>query len=125
MNVSTAPVVVVPGVDGSGPQHWQSLWLRDTSGAVRTAPRSWDTPDREDWSGSLDRASDAVGAQPALVVAHGLGCRAAVLWAARTPGRVAGPFCVAPPDVAGTARAGVVGSRTLAGCCRPWRWASS
>ena len=107
--MSTAPVVVAPGVNGSGPQHWQSLWLPGMAGAVRTAPHSWDVPEREDWIASFDRASDDIGGGPALVVAHSLGCRAAVLWAARAPERVAGLFCVAPPDAAGMARAGVVG----------------
>lgn len=83
MDVCTAPVVVAPGVNGSGIRHWQSRWLQDMTGAVRTAPQSWDTPDREDWLAALDRASDALDGQPALVVAHSLGCRAAVMWAAR------------------------------------------
>lgn len=109
MDLRTAPVVVAPGVNGSGPLHWQSLWLPELPAAVRTAPRSWDHPDREDWLAALDRASDALGGAPALVVAHSLGCRAAVLWAARAPERVAGLFCVAPPDVPGMTGAGVVG----------------
>ncbi|MEJ5867680.1 alpha/beta hydrolase [Pseudokineococcus sp. 5B2Z-1] len=112
-------MVVAPGLGGSGPSHWQSLWERELAGAVRTAPGSWDEPEPDDWVEALDRAADRaaggvlaageVGAHRVLVVAHSLGCHAAVLWAARAPERVAGLFCVAPPDRAGRARAGVVG----------------
>jgi predicted alpha/beta hydrolase family esterase len=109
MDVSINPVIVAPGLNGSGPGHWQSLWSPEMTGAVRTAPTSWDAPEREDWLASFDRAGDALGGRPAVVVAHSLGCRAAVLWAARAPERVAGLFCVAPPSVPAMARAGVTG----------------
>ena len=113
MDPRTGPVVIAPGVNGSGPTHWQSRWQPEMTSAVRTAPASWDDPEPEDWiaavGGAVNRASDAADGSPVLVVAHSLGCRAAVLWAARAPERVAGLFCVAPPDAAGMARAGVAG----------------
>lgn len=118
MDIRTGPVVVAPGVNGSSPSHWQSLWEPGLVGAVRTAPASWDVPEPEDWVAAIERAGDravrstgdgVTGRRGVLLVAHSLGCHAAVLWAARAPERVAGLFCVAPPDRAGMARAGVVG----------------
>lgn len=110
MDLDTAPLVIVPGLGGSEPEHWQSRWQTRFPGWVRFAPASFDDPDREDWLAALDRAADAAGhGERVLVVAHSLGCRAAVMWAARVPERVAGLFCVAPPSVAGMARAGVTG----------------
>lgn len=56
---------------------------------------------------ALDVASDALAGQPALVVAHSLGCPAAVLRAASRPGAAAGLFLVAPPDRAALNRKGI------------------
>lgn len=120
MDLSTTPVVVAPGLDGSGPAHWQSRWEQEEPGWVRTAPRSWDRPDCEDWLVALDRAADRAGGRgPVVVVAHSLGARAAVLWAARDPQRVAGLFCVAPPDLASLAEVGVQGFDHADRTCPP------
>lgn len=87
--------VILPGIHGSGPAHWQSLWELADPSLVRLAPSSWDEPDPDDWSHALDAA---VGAGPAVLVAHSLACLLAVPWSAAHPDRVAGLFLVAPPD---------------------------
>ena len=40
-------LVIIPGIGGSGPTHWQTLWESD--GSTRIAPSSWDEPDLADW----------------------------------------------------------------------------
>ena len=92
--------VMVPGIGGSAPAHWQSRWQGVMLDAHRIAPRSWDEPDLDDWVDAIDRA---VGhAQPVpVLVAHSLGCLAVAQWAMRTEdaaSRAAGAFLVAPPD---------------------------
>ncbi|MET7666231.1 alpha/beta hydrolase [Streptomyces sp. NPDC005356] len=38
--------VLIPGIDGSDEQHWQSLWeKRWGASAVRIAPTSWRQPE--------------------------------------------------------------------------------
>ncbi len=37
-------VVIVPGINGSDADHWQSHWERSSSGWKRIAPASWDEP---------------------------------------------------------------------------------
>ncbi len=101
------PVLIAPGINGSGPDHWQTSWERLLPGSVRTQPRSWTAPAREDWMRAFDVVSDALAGRPALVVAHSLGCPAAVLWAASRPGAAAGLFLVAPPDRAALNHNGV------------------
>ncbi|MTD14243.1 alpha/beta fold hydrolase [Nakamurella sp. YIM 132087] len=86
--------VVVPGIDSSGPDHWQSSWEQQL-GATRIAPTSWAAPDLADWCAALERA----GADGAVLVAHSLGCWATSEWIAGG-GRPAGVLLVAPPDTA-------------------------
>jgi predicted alpha/beta hydrolase family esterase len=86
--------VIVPGIDGSGTEHWQTQWERALgSRAVRIAPASWSEPDAADWLGALDAAAP----EGAVLVAHSLGCLAAASWLVERGG-AAGAFLVAPPD---------------------------
>jgi len=90
-------MVIVPGIGGSDEEHWQTEWQRAIA-ATRIGPASWDDPEFDDWSDALGRA---IGHEPAVLVAHSLGCLLAVRWAAANPGRVAGLFLVAAPDAGG------------------------
>ncbi|BAJ76586.1 predicted esterase of the alpha/beta hydrolase fold [Microbacterium testaceum StLB037] len=94
--------VIVPGIGGSGEQHWQTRWERRwRDAAVRVAPRSWDEPELEDWVDAVDRAvTDRAGSgDEVILVAHSLGCWAAAGWEARPAhAEVAGMLLVAPPD---------------------------
>ncbi|KQP01584.1 RBBP9/YdeN family alpha/beta hydrolase [Leifsonia sp. Leaf264] len=98
-------IVIVPGIDGSGDRHWQTLWQRADAGMVRIELASWSEPDLEDWIAALDDAeARARAVDPGsgiLVVAHSLGCLAAVEWLGRGHGAgVVGAVLVAPPDEA-------------------------
>lgn len=98
--MATMRYVIVPGINGSDEQHWQSIWQAEWEPTVsRISPSSWDEPDLEDWCAALDRA--AAGAVPAVFVAHSLGCHAVTAWLARRPNAARGVFLVAPPDTAG------------------------
>ncbi|WP_353815123.1 RBBP9/YdeN family alpha/beta hydrolase [Agromyces sp. SYSU T00266] len=114
----THPLVIVPGIGGSGPGHWQSRWEAALPGTVRIAPASWDEPELADWVAAIDRAVAASHAPPVLV-AHSLGCLAVAHWAVEADAasaRTAGAFLVAPPDPAGPAfpDAATVGEFTAA-----------
>ena len=69
--------VIVPGINGSGPGHWQSVW-QDAwgSSASRIGPSSWDEPDLADWCQALDRAAQRHQPGEVVLVAHSLGCLA-------------------------------------------------
>ncbi|GLW49483.1 hypothetical protein Stsp02_51440 [Streptomyces sp. NBRC 14336] len=99
--------VIVPGIDGSDEEHWQTLWEREWgASAVRIAPVSWSAPDLDDWVGAVQGAYDEASRRDGRVVlvAHSLGCWAASVWLGREPSRqVGGAFLVAPPDPRGPA----------------------
>lgn len=89
--------LIVPGIGGSGPTHWQTLWERDLDPSVRIDPASWNEPHLDDWLAALDRASVAAGPAP-VIVAHSMGCLVAAEWLLRHPGGASAVLLVAPPD---------------------------
>jgi len=108
------PILILPGINDSGPAHWQSLWQASIPGARRVPQRDWDNPDCEAWVAALAREVDEVcggkndregqGAGVVLV-AHSLGCLLVAHAAASSgPSRdllarnVRGALLVAPPD---------------------------
>jgi uncharacterized protein len=95
-------ILTVPGLGGSGPSHWQTLWEGSRPNAVRADLGLWDHPHRNAWVTKLDAAIRTARA-PVVLVAHSLGCLA-VAWWAELAGQpygwpVAGALLVAPPDV--------------------------
>ena len=98
MNTSSDPVLVLPGWQDSGPDHWQSRW-EALHGYVRVEQHDWMKPLRGDWMAQLE---EAVLAAPAAVVlvAHSLGCILTAAWAAhsRNTHRVKAALLVAPGD---------------------------
>ena len=89
--------LVLPGIGGSGPGHWQSLWQAADPELVRVEQRDWDRPERDAWIARLEAA--VRDASPAVVlVAHSLACLQIAHWAGETALRVRGALLVAPPD---------------------------
>lgn len=92
-------VLMLPGWHGSGPTHWQTRW-EQRHGYRRVEQHDWDRPLRGDW---LARLEDMVLScdEPAVLVAHGLGCVLAAAWSAtsRHRTRVKAALLVAPLDV--------------------------
>lgn len=90
------PVLIVPGIGGSGPEHWQSRWEASEPAFRRVQMPRWDRPELEGWLAALSLAIDAAGAPP-VIVAHSLGCLAFAHHAARG-GRARAALLVALPD---------------------------
>jgi uncharacterized protein len=65
-------ILIVPGLGGSGPEHWQTCLERSLPGTVRIEQADWDRPHRDNWVACL--ASAVTRVPDALVVAHSLGC---------------------------------------------------
>lgn len=93
--------LIVPGLGGSGPEHWQSRWERCLPGATRVQQRDWDHPDRDAWIAALLRALDERAAGgPVVLIAHSLGCALVAHAAERAPSMpVRAALLVAPADV--------------------------
>jgi uncharacterized protein len=94
--------VIIPGINGSGQEHWQTLWQHAWGpSASRIGPSSWDSPDLDAWCLALDQAAHRHRPSGVVLVAHSLGCLAAAYWLRRPQPGVRGALLVAPPDPAG------------------------
>lgn len=91
-------MLIVPGLGGSGPVHWQSLWAASDRQASRVTQADWEHPTLPAWVEALDRAVTALG-EPPLLVAHSLGCALVAHWFGRFRRPVAAALLVAPADV--------------------------
>jgi hypothetical protein len=94
-----ARILLLPGWQDSGPDHWQSRWEQGR-GFERVQQDDWWWPRRGDWMARLEDQLLADD-RPALLVAHSLGCHLVAAWAqhSRHAERVAGALLVAPPDL--------------------------
>ena len=91
-------ILLLPGWLDSDPDHWQSHWER-RHGYRRVEQNDWLWPRRGDWMARLDEVILEPG-DPAVLVAHSLGCQLVAAWAAhsRHTARVRAALLVAPPD---------------------------
>lgn len=94
---TTSRIVIVPGWRDSGPGHWQSLWAEQLPHAERVVQDDWLTPKRADWVPTLERLILS-RPEPAVIVAHSLGCITTVHLGPEAAARVQGALLVAPAD---------------------------
>ena len=97
-HVKLQSVLILPGWQNSGPEHWQTRW-EVAHGYRRVQQHDWMHPRRGDWMARLeDEVLAADG--PVVLVAHSLGCMLAAAWAAHSQNtaHVQGALLVAPGD---------------------------
>jgi uncharacterized protein len=94
-------MITLPGIGGSGDAHWQTIWEQADTRFARFRPASWDQPELDDWTQSLERAVQSC-AEPPILVAHSLACLLVAHWATCTRSAIAGAFLVSVPDPDGS-----------------------
>ena len=92
-----SPVLILPGLSNSGPQHWQTLWLAGRPGFRRVEQADWETPRCADWVARLDAAVKESGPR-SLLVAHSAACALVAHWASAHGREVRGALLVGPSD---------------------------
>jgi uncharacterized protein len=97
MRTSDADLLIIPGLGGSGADHWQSRWEQKLSTARRVEQRDWDKPQRDEWVAAIVAAIDAAK-RPVILVAHSLGTIAAIHASRDAASRIKGAFLVAVPS---------------------------
>jgi predicted alpha/beta hydrolase family esterase len=96
----TTTLINLPGIGGSGEQHWQTIWELSDPRIVRFKPASWDQPELIDWIKALEAAVRA-SVEPPVLVAHSLACLLVAHWSATSRSSIAGAFLVCVPDPLG------------------------
>ena len=94
-------VLTIPGLNNSGPDHWQTVWDSGRGDCQRVDLGSWASPNRNAWVTRLDAAIRQADG-PVILAAHSLGCLAVAWWGALQSQAygwpVTGALLVAPPD---------------------------
>lgn len=91
------PILILPGIYNSGPEHWQSLWEAAHPNYTRVMQRDWDHPVKDEWVATLEQAVAESGSET-ILVAHSMGCLLLAHWAASTQLPIHGALLVAAPD---------------------------
>jgi len=88
---------VLPGLNNSGPLHWQSRW-ETLYGFTRIHQRDWDTPDKNDWVHTINEVIAPFPPENVILIAHSLACCAVAHGANRYAKPIKGALLVAPAD---------------------------
>jgi uncharacterized protein len=89
--------LIVPGLHGSGPDHWQTWFERQLPDCIRVMQSDWSDPDLPAWSAKLRRELSRAPGR-VYVVAHSFGCLSAVQAAFDYRESIDGLMLVAPVD---------------------------
>lgn len=96
MRTSDADILIIPGLGGSGPEHWQTRWESKLTTARRIEQSDWNKPHRDEWAHAIVAAVKA-SSRPVVLVAHSAGVSSVGHAAADLAGlNVAGAFLVSP-----------------------------
>lgn len=96
-------VLIIPGLNDSGPGHWQTWLQAQYQGALRVKQRDWHQPDLDRWAGRVTQAVDSASEQTTwIAVAHSFGSLALAQHLAtrqpRAQGGIRAALIVAPAD---------------------------
>jgi predicted alpha/beta hydrolase family esterase len=95
--METATFLIVPGWNGSGAGHWQTIWEQRHANFRRIDQANWHRPSRVQWVQGIQAAVRSIHG-PVFLIAHSLGCLAVAHWAENGETvNVGGAFLVAPP----------------------------
>lgn len=94
--IADVDILMVPGLNGSGPEHWQTRWEQRLSTAARVQQANWNKAELGPWVDALVGAVERAR-QPVILIGHSLGVPTIVHAAKRLKqGDVIGAFLVAP-----------------------------
>ncbi len=97
LHVIEETTLIVPGLNSSGPLHWQTWFEHQIPNAVRVIQSDWKGADLPKWASRVRREISRQSG-PLLIVAHSFGALVAAQAAEDHRHRIAGALLVAPAD---------------------------
>ena len=95
-------ILILPGWGDSGPQHWQSLWLKKFPNAVKVEQKDWNFPKKDDWVATLNDFIEKYQDTEIILVGHSIGSPLIAFWAKEyfphSKAKIKGAFLVSPSD---------------------------
>jgi hypothetical protein len=90
-------ILIVPGFEDSGPDHWQT-WLQSRwLNVIRVQQRNWFDAECDEWVAQLEQDVTRSG-DDVVLVGHSCGTMTIAFWASRFPRKIKGALLVAPTD---------------------------
>ena len=90
---------IIPGLGGSGPDHWQTYFETTGANFKRIVQKDWDAPNIKEWVETIDNAIATYDLETVVLVGHSLGCPTIAQWAAQSHKQIKGALLVAPPNL--------------------------
>ena len=97
--MTNTPVLILPGLGDSGPEHWQSLWEAADPAFRRVVQRDWENPELADWLAKRCTGISPRAARLPVLVAHSLACWLVARWVKSFGRGVKAALLVSPSDV--------------------------
>lgn len=94
----TTNYFIIPGLGGSGWDHWQTYFENTQENFRRIEQKDWENPNIEEWVNNVDKAIANYDPESVVLVAHSLGCLTVAEWSKRFNRKIKGALLVAPPD---------------------------
>jgi len=91
--------LIVPGLNNSGRDHWQSYFEKSGNNFHRIIQEEWEVPVRNDWVETIDREVSVYDPTSVVLIGHSLGCAAIASWANEYRKKIKGALLVAPSDI--------------------------
>jgi uncharacterized protein len=88
---------ILPGLNNSGPQHWQTHW-ENKYHFIRIEQKEWGAPVCDDWISTIDEAVIKVPVEKIILICHSLACCTIVKWAEKYKRIIKGALLVGPSD---------------------------
>ena len=92
--------LILAGIYNSGPDHWQSIWQRESPAFHKLEHSEWDEPVLAVWLRELEDEITRLGPGVTLV-AHSLACLLVAHWAKTTRHKISGALLVSVPNPEG------------------------
>jgi hypothetical protein len=89
--------LIVPGLNGSGPEHWQTWLQAQMPLCQRIEQHDWAMPNVCAWSPRIEQDLQSIQSE-VYIVAHSFGCLATIASSARCAEHIKGALLVAPAD---------------------------
>lgn len=96
-------ILILPGWQDSGPQHWQSLWLKKYPNAVKVVQENWMYPEKQEWVKTLNDFIEKYSDKEIVLIGHSLACATFAFWAneysSKSSAKIKGALLVSPSDM--------------------------
>lgn len=90
----------VPGLYGSGENHWQTIFEQLGGDSFKRINQSdWNHPNIEEWADNIDKFIEGYDLSNLVLIGHSMGCVTIAKWANKYNRRIKGALLVAPADL--------------------------